>query len=265
MKEKVLRMTACLLVFAIVLSYSVAMQVGDAEAGSNKGVKKVTITNVQTSKITLGKGKSLKLATEVILNKGSKASKKVTFKSSNTSVATVNKSGLIKAKNLGKAKITVSSKANAKKKATITVSVAKKNLLIKKISLKKNLTLHLPLIDESDDEDDWEDGEETTGQDADEDDEEEDDDDDEEDDDDEITYALKAKVYPSNASNQNLKWTSSNKKVVTVDKKGVVSVVDAGKAVITVKATDGSKKKATCKITVVDDADEEDGDEDGDD
>lgn len=259
MKEKVLRIVASLLAFAVLMSYSITAQVGGVKAGSDKGVKKVTITNVQTKKITLGKGKKLKLTTEVLLDKGSKASKKVSFKSSNASVVSVNKSGVVKAKSLGKAKITVRSKANPKKKVTITVIVAKKNLMIKKVSLKKKLTLHLPMLDEGDE--DWEDGDELADE-ADE--EDEDDEDDEEDEeDDEITYSLKAKVSPANASNQTLKWTSSNKDVVTVDKNGVVTVVDAGKAVITAKATDGSGKKATCKVTVIDDAgeDEEDTEE----
>lgn len=256
MKEKVLRIVASLLAFAVLMSYSITAQVGGVKAGSDKGVKKVTITNVQTKKITLGKGKKLKLTTEVLLDKGSKASKKVSFKSSNASVVSVNKSGVVKAKSLGKAKITVRSKANPKKKVTITVTVAKKNLMIKKVSLKKKLTLHLPMLDEGDE--DWEDGDEL----ADEDDEEDEDDEDDEEDD-EITYSLKAKVSPANASNQTLKWTSSNKDVVTVAKNGVVTVVDAGKAVITAKATDGSGKKATCKVTVIDDAgeDEEDTEE----
>ena len=105
----------------------------------------------------------------------------------------------------------------------------------------------MPVVEDDADEDDVSDSDDEDAEDVEEDDEEDEDD---EDDDDEITYSLNAKVSPSNASNQNLKWTSSNKGVVTVDQDGEITVVDAGKAVITAKATDGSKKKATCKVTV---------------
>lgn len=259
MRRKLARILSGLLAFAMMMSYSIVLSGADAEAGSNKGVSKVSITNVQGKKITLGKGKKLKLKAEVVLKKGSKASKKVTYKSSDTSVVKVSKSGVIKAKKLGKAKVTVQSKANAKKKVTITVTVAKKNLMIKKISLRKSLTLHMPVVEDDADENDVSDSDDEDAEDVEEDDEEDEDD---EDDDDEITYSLNAKVSPSNASNQNLKWTSSNKGVVTVDQDGEITVVDAGKAVITAKATDGSKKKATCKVTVIDDADGEDDEDD---
>lgn len=46
MKEKVLRIVASLLAFAVLMSYSITAQVGGVKAGSDKGVKKVTITNV---------------------------------------------------------------------------------------------------------------------------------------------------------------------------------------------------------------------------
>ena len=262
MRRKLARILSGLLAFAMMMSYSIVLSGADAEAGSNKGVSKVSITNVQGKKITLGKGKKLKLKAEVVLKKGSKASKKVTYKSSDTSVVKVSKSGVIKAKKLGKAKVTVQSKANAKKKVTITVTVAKKNLMIKKISLRKSLTLNMPVVEDDADEDDVSDSDDEDAEDVEEDDEEDEDDEDDDDDDDEITYSLNAKVSPSNASNQNLKWTSSNKGVVTVDQDGEITVVDAGKAVITAKATDGSKKKATCKVTVIDDADGEDDEDD---
>lgn len=64
------------------------------------------------------------------------------------------------------------------------------------------------------------------------------------------TAALKATVSPASASKKTLKWTTSNKSVATVTSKGVVKAVKAGTAVITATATDGSKKKATCKVTV---------------
>ena len=64
------------------------------------------------------------------------------------------------------------------------------------------------------------------------------------------SQTLKVTVTPKNASNKNVTWSSSNKKVATVTQKGVVKAVKAGTAKITVTAKDGSKKKATCTVTV---------------
>ena len=61
---------------------------------------------------------------------------------------------------------------------------------------------------------------------------------------------LKATVSPSNATNKSVKWSSSNKKIATVNAKGKVTGKKAGSAMITVKAKDGSGKKAICKVVV---------------
>lgn len=61
------------------------------------------------------------------------------------------------------------------------------------------------------------------------------------------TYTLKASLTPKNAKT-TYKWSSSNKKIATVDKNGKVKAVKKGKATVTVKTANG--KKATCKITV---------------
>lgn len=60
---------------------------------------------------------------------------------------------------------------------------------------------------------------------------------------------LKATVNPSNASNPNTSWSSSNSKVATVDR-GKVTTKKVGTATITATAQDGSKKKATCTVKV---------------
>ena len=62
------------------------------------------------------------------------------------------------------------------------------------------------------------------------------------------TLSLTATVSPASASDTSLTWTSSNKKVATVDKNGKVKGVKKGAATITVKTANG--QTADCKITV---------------
>ena len=64
------------------------------------------------------------------------------------------------------------------------------------------------------------------------------------------TYDLFATIAPSNATNKELIWTSSNTAVVTVSASGRVTARGNGTAIITATAKDGSKKAAKCTITV---------------
>ena len=63
-------------------------------------------------------------------------------------------------------------------------------------------------------------------------------------------YTLKPTVAPSNTSNKSVSWKTSKKSVAAISSKGVVTGKKAGTATITVTTKDGSKKKATCKVTV---------------
>lgn len=61
-------------------------------------------------------------------------------------------------------------------------------------------------------------------------------------------YTLKPTIYPSNATNKTVTWSSSNSAVASVDSEGFVKALKAGTATITAKTSNG--KKATCSITV---------------
>lgn len=61
------------------------------------------------------------------------------------------------------------------------------------------------------------------------------------------SFRLKAIQTPKNATGA-LKWTSSAKKIASVDKKGKVKALKKGRAIITVKTKNG--KQAKCKVTV---------------
>ena len=69
--------------------------------------------------------------------------------------------------------------------------------------------------------------------------------------DEEAVYALVATTN-SDATNQKVKWTSSNKKIAKIDPAtGVITPIKAGKVKFTATATDGSKKKASCSVKIV--------------
>lgn len=63
------------------------------------------------------------------------------------------------------------------------------------------------------------------------------------------TTQLTATVAPSNATNKNVTWTSSNTAVATVNASGLVTAVASGMANITVTTQDGAKT-AICATTV---------------
>ena len=63
------------------------------------------------------------------------------------------------------------------------------------------------------------------------------------------TLQLTATVFPSNATNKTVIWSSSNPAVADVDANGKVSALSAGSATVVVMTADGSKT-AVCSVTV---------------
>lgn len=191
---------------------------GEAKTNKKKTVTKLQLTSPYsaedkkvTTTLTMKKGSTFKIKTRV---SPKSASKKLTYKSSKKKIATVSKSGKIKAKKVGKTNITIRPKKNKKVKATITVTVVKKLKKVKKISLDKS-ALSLSVS-----------GSNRTAQ-------------------------LKATITsPKKPTTKKFNWFTSNKKVVTVSKKGIVTAKKAGSANITVTSSDGRGAKAVCKVTV---------------
>lgn len=70
------------------------------------------------------------------------------------------------------------------------------------------------------------------------------------------TKQLTAVVYPTNATNKKVTWTSSNNDVATVDDTGHVTAVTVGEATITATTEDGGYTD-TCVVTVTDNATKE--------
>ena len=62
------------------------------------------------------------------------------------------------------------------------------------------------------------------------------------------TKTLTAAITPTNATNKNVTWTSSNYNIVTVNEQGTITAVGVGEATIT--ATTANGKTATCKVIV---------------
>ena len=64
------------------------------------------------------------------------------------------------------------------------------------------------------------------------------------------SFTLVASVYPSDAYNKQVKWSTSDERVASIDQQGNVTATGKGKATITAMAADGSGVYRNCTITV---------------
>ena len=171
----------------------------------------VSVTGVSLNKSSVSLTVGGTLTLTATVSPSNASVKSVNWSSSNTSVATVSASGLITAKSAGTATITATAADGSGKKATCTVTVAKATVSVTGVSLDRT-SVSLNVGD---------------------------------------TQTVKATVSPSNASVNDVNWSSSNASVATVNGSGKITAIAAGTATITATAADGSGKKATCTVTVV--------------
>lgn len=134
-KHMTKRFLSMLLVWVMVMSLVPSVP---ADAAKKAKVSKVTVaSSLSGSKktVVIAKGKNVKLSTVVSVKPNKKANKGVTYKSANTKIATVDSKGKVKGVSVGSTKITVTSKKDTKKKATITAKVVSK--AVSKVTLNK--------------------------------------------------------------------------------------------------------------------------------
>lgn len=63
------------------------------------------------------------------------------------------------------------------------------------------------------------------------------------------TEKLTYTIFPDNASNKNVRWTSSDESIATVDATGLITAIKPGSSTITVTTEEGNET-ATCAVTV---------------
>ena len=65
------------------------------------------------------------------------------------------------------------------------------------------------------------------------------------------TFKINAYIYPDNATNKNILYSSSNTEVATIDENGMISAFKEGNSVITVTSEENSLIKKECNLIVV--------------
>ena len=168
---------------------------------------KVSSIKLNDTSTTLYNGKSTTLkATVFPINATNKS---LTWKSSNTKVATVDKNGKVKALKVGNAIITATSTDGSNVSAQCKIKVVQR---VTKITLNKSI-INLSKKGK--------------------------------------TAKLKATVYPNNAYDKSVNWTSNNKKVAKVDKNGKIkATTNKGTTYVNAIAKDGSKIRTRILVVV---------------
>ncbi|MCI6505309.1 MAG: Ig-like domain-containing protein, partial [Ruminococcus sp.] len=198
----------------VVYNYDLGGSSSSNSSSSNSSSSSSSTTSSSTSYIYIDK-------TTIILLKGKSTTvkadntskKKLKWTTSNSKVATVSQSGKVIAK--GKGTATIKATANdGRNKYTLICKVTVKQP-VTSVKLNRN-SVNLKVKGNAK----------------------------------QKTVTLKAKVYPNNANNKTIKWSTSKSKIATVNSKGKVIAKKRGTCYITATAKDGSKKSAKCKVVV---------------
>ena len=181
---------------------------------SNPGTTRVVkVSSIRLSGISKQIAAGKKIALKASVLPANSSNKKLTWKSSNTKVATVSQSGVVTLKkNSGGKKVTITATAQDGSKKFASWKITSMRGIVKSVKVSGAKSVK-------------------AGK----------------------TLKLKAKVSATKKANTKLKWSSSNTKIATVSQKGVVKAGKAakGKTVkITAMTTDGSNKKSTIKIKI---------------
>jgi uncharacterized protein YjdB len=183
---------------------------GGHKANCDVFVEKAAVTGVTLNKTAMT---LIKGHTDVLLPTiapANASNKNVSWFSTNSNVASVNSGGIVKAEGVGMAVIQVTTEDGGKIAACqVTVILEEEMIRVTGVALNKT-TLAL-----------------NAG----------------------ATETLVPTIQPSNATNKNVTWSSSNGNIASVSSGGLVTGVAAGTAIITVTTQEGSKA-ATCNVTV---------------
>ena len=175
---------------------------------SNKKIQKITLSAISKQ---IASGKKVTLKPTVLPANAS--NKKLTWKSSNTKVATVTQGGVVTLKkNTGGKKVTITATATDGSRKSASWQITSMKGIVKKVKITGSKSVK-------------------AGK----------------------KLKLKAKVTATKRANTKLRWTSGNTKYATVNAKGIVKTKKTakGKSVkITAMATDGSGKKQSVKIKI---------------
>ncbi|MDL2222034.1 Ig-like domain-containing protein [Parabacteroides sp. OttesenSCG-928-N08] len=158
------------------------------------------------SQLTLKEGDSEQLTANIQPENAS--NRAVSWKSSNSSVATVDNSGKVTGVSVGTATITVTTE-DGNHTATCTVTVTAR--AVEGVSFNKT---ELSLL---------------VG----------------------ATEKLTITIFPENATNKEVTWSSLNSSIASVDQTGKITAVKEGQTVISVTTIDGNHK-AYCEVTITD-------------
>ena len=226
--DKAIKWTSSNPSVAIVNEYGIvsSLSVGETDiivSASNIGIKEschVTVTSIKGEKIILSKdnislkvGEKTKL--DAIVAPDGVMGTKFTFKSSNSNIVTVDKSGNIEAKNGGTAEIIVTDENKLEARCKVSVIAPSVTtppavtVSLKGISLNKT-KLDL-LVGHSE--------------------------------------SLIVTFDPDNYSNKTITWESSNPSVATINENGLVTAKSNGTAIIKAKSHNG--KVAKCEVRVL--------------